>query len=238
MLSWEYPPVVVGGLGRHVHALARQLADADHEVVGLCRQPTGTDATTHPTSAAIVDGVLVLRVAEDPAHLEFERDLVAWTLGMGHAMVRAALTELCPPAPGGWRPEVVHAHDWLVAHPAITLADVLSVPLVATFHATEAGRHAGWLTAPLSQQVHSVEWWLARRAEAVITCSQAMRYELAGLFELDPEPISVLHNGIEPRHWSMRAADRASTRLRYAPGGEPLLLCLGRLEHEKGVQDL
>ena len=82
----------------------------------------------------------VLAVAEDPAHLEFERDLVAWTLAMGHALLRAALTRL-----GGWRPEVVHAHDWLVAHPAIALADTFGVPLVATFHATEAGRYAGWL---------------------------------------------------------------------------------------------
>jgi glycogen(starch) synthase len=221
-----------------VHALARQLAAAGHEVVVLCRQPTGSDAVTHPTSDAIVDGVRVLRVAEDPAHLEFERDLVAWTLGMGHAMIRAALTVLCPPAAAGWCPDVVHAHDWLVAHAAITLADVMRVPLVATFHATEAGRHAGWLGTPLSQQVHSVEWWLARRADALITCSRAMRREVAGLFDLDPEPISVLHNGIEPRHWSVPAAERAAARARYAPGGAPLLLCFGRLEHEKGVQDL
>ena len=238
IVSWEYPPVVVGGLGRHVHGLARRLADAGHEVVVLCRQPTGSDAGTHPTSDALVDGVRVLRVAEDPAHLEFERDLVGWTLGMGHAMIRAALTGLGPTGGAAWRPDVVHAHDWLVAHAAITLADVLRVPLVATFHATEAGRHAGWLSAPLSQQVHSVEWWLAQRADALITCSQAMRHEVAGLFELDPGPISVLHNGIEPRDWTVPDTQRTAARLRHAPAGQPLLLCFGRLEHEKGIQDL
>ena len=31
MLSWEYPPVVVGGLGRHVHALATELARGKRE---------------------------------------------------------------------------------------------------------------------------------------------------------------------------------------------------------------
>jgi glycogen synthase len=30
MVSWEYPPVVVGGLGRHVYNLATGLAAAGH----------------------------------------------------------------------------------------------------------------------------------------------------------------------------------------------------------------
>jgi glycogen(starch) synthase len=234
MVSWEYPPVVVGGLGRHVHALATELAAAGHDVVVLSRQPAGSDATTHPTSVEVLDGVRVLRVAEDPPHLEFERDMVAWTLAMGHGMLRAALTRLVPE----WRPDVVHAHDWLVAHPAIALADVLAVPLVATIHATEAGRHAGWLSSPLSRQVHSVEWWLAQRADTLITCSAAMRAEVAELFDVDAGPIEVLHNGIAPRRWRATAARVRAVRERYAPGAAPVLLYFGRLEYEKGVQDL
>lgn len=233
MVSWEYPPVVLGGLGRHVHALAVALAGQGHDVVVLARHPAGSDAETHPTSDTVVDGVRVLHVAEDPAHLEFARDMVAWTLAMGHAMLRAALTRLDP-----WRPEVVHAHDWLVAHPAIALADVLGVPLVATIHATEAGRHAGWLSSPISRQVHSTEWWLAQRADTVITCSAAMRAEVAELFDLDPDPIAVLHNGIEPRGWRVPRRRVAAARERWSPDGAPILLYFGRLEYEKGCQDL
>jgi len=69
MLSWEYPPVVVGGLGRHVHALARKLGEQGHDVVVLCRQPTGSDAATNPTSDFASDGVRVIRIAEDPPAL-------------------------------------------------------------------------------------------------------------------------------------------------------------------------
>ena len=76
MISWEYPPGVVGGLGRHVHALAVELAAAGHDVVVLSRRPSGTDAETHPTLDDVREGVRVIAVAEDPAHLEFERDLV------------------------------------------------------------------------------------------------------------------------------------------------------------------
>ncbi|GAA4430979.1 glycosyltransferase family 4 protein [Actinokineospora soli] len=230
MLSWEYPPVVVGGLGRHVHAIARHIAAQGHEVVVLCRHEAGTDASTHPTEDAVHEGVRVLRVAEDPTHLVFEKDLVAWTLAMGHAMIRAGLRLL-----DDWRPDVVHAHDWLVTHPAITLSEQAGAPLVATLHATEAGRHSGWLSQPLNQQVHSAEWWLANRADALITCSSAMRAEAAHLFDLDADAIEVIHNGIEPRSWRVPPAAVRAVR---AEQGGPLLLFFGRLEWEKGVHDL
>ncbi|WP_286900014.1 glycosyltransferase family 4 protein [Thermocrispum sp.] len=232
MLSWEYPPVVVGGLARHVHALARYLAADGHEVVVLCRQPSGTDAETHPTTDSVSEGVRIIRVAEDPMHVTFERDLAAWTLAMGHAMVRAGYELL-----RGWRPDVVHAHDWLVTHPAIALAEAARVPLIGTIHATEAGRHAGWLSHPLNQQIHSVEWWLANRADELITCSKAMRAEVSHLFDIPPETIHVIHNGIEQRSWQVSRAEVEAARARHSNGG-PLLLFFGRLEYEKGVQDL
>jgi len=268
MVSWEYPPVVVGGLGRHVDALSGELAAAGHHVVVLSRQPTGSDATTHPTALTVVDprksdeptppgggssvgsrrmseeptpsgggssvgSLRVLRVAEDPPHLEFRRDLVAWTLAWGHAAVRAALQQL-----RGWAPDVVHAHDWLAAHAGIALADVLDVPLVATVHATEAGRNAGRLATPLQQQVHSVEWWLARRADALITCSTAMHDEVEELFGPSLAPVEVVPNGIALHDWTVAPQHTAAARARWVPDGGPLLVYFGRLEHEKGVQDL
>src|SRR5579859_1143329 len=60
MLSWEYPPVLVGGLGRHVHALATSLAAAGHQV---------TVVTRHAGDAPldeIREGVRVVRAPEDP----------------------------------------------------------------------------------------------------------------------------------------------------------------------------
>jgi glycogen(starch) synthase len=233
MVSWEYPPVMVGGLGRHVHDLARRMAADGADVVVLCREPAGSDASTHPGADEIVEGVRVLRVPEDPVHLTFERDLVGWTLGMGHGMLRAGYRLL-----RDWRPDVVHAHDWLVTHPAIGLAEAAEAPLVATIHATEAGRRGGWLNDALSRQIHSVEWWLANHADLLITCSASMRREVAHLFEVDIELVSVLHNGIEPSAWSVRSADTHAARARYREPGKPLLVFFGRLEWEKGVQDL
>lgn len=229
IVSWEYPPVVVGGLGRHVHHLATELVEAGHEVVVLSRRPTGTDAATHPTITHIADGVLVVAVAEDPPHFVFGEDMLAWTLAMGHAMVRAGVGLARPGIGEGWRPDVVHAHDWLVAHPAIALAEYYDVPLVSTLHATEAGRHSGWLSGTINRQVHSVEWWLANESDSIITCSASMEEEVTELYGSSLAPITVIRNGIDVATWSYR--DRAPR------SGPPRLLFVGRLEYEKGVQD-
>jgi glycogen synthase len=122
MVSWEYPPVVVGGLGRHVYNLATALAAAGHEIVVLSRRPTGTDPSTHPSTDEIAENVRVIAAAQDPHEFDFGTDMMAWTLAMGHSMVRAGLA-IKDRRGRPWRPDIVHAHDWLVAHPAIALAE-------------------------------------------------------------------------------------------------------------------
>lgn len=232
VVSWEYPPVVIGGLGRHVHHLATELARAGHDVVVLSRQPTGSDGLTHPGTDTVRGGVRVIAAAEDPPHFVFGEDMMPWVLALGHTLIRAGLRLGHPKdveSEGAWVPDVVHAHDWLVAHPAIALAEHFDVPLVSTFHATEAGRHSGWVSGRVNKQVHSVEWWLATESDAVITCSASMRDEVHRLFGPELAEIHTIHNGIDIDAWPFAR--------RIAHDGPPRLLFAGRLEYEKGVQD-
>jgi glycogen synthase len=230
MVSWEYPPVVVGGLGRHVYQLATALAAAGHEIVVLSRRPTNTDPSTHPSTDEMADGVRVVAAAQDPHEFDFGSDMMAWTLAMGHAMTRAGLALKTPGRRAKpWRPDVVHAHDWLVAHPAIALAEFFDVPLVSTIHATEAGRHSGWVSGAISRQVHAAESWLVRESDSLITCSRSMSDEITELFGPGLAEIRVIRNGIDAALWPF-----AKRRPRTGPAQ---LLYLGRLEYEKGIHD-
>ncbi|MET8065139.1 glycosyltransferase, partial [Micromonospora sp. NPDC005313] len=130
LLSWEYPPVLVGGLGRHVHALSVALAAAGHEVTVVTRHADGAPLEEY------ADGVRIVRAAEDPVTFPLATgSLLAWTMAFNHTLTRAALR-----ATESGSYDVIHAHDWLVAHTAMTLREHLDVPLVTTIHATEAGR--------------------------------------------------------------------------------------------------
>jgi glycogen(starch) synthase len=226
MVSWEYPPVVVGGLGRHVHHLATALAADGHDVVVLSRQPFGTDPASHPTTDEVHEGVRVIAAAQDPHEFDFGTDMMAWTLAMGHAMIRAGLRLHAE----GWLPDVVHAHDWLVAHPAIALAEFFDVPMVSTIHATEAGRHSGWVSGAISRQVHASESWLALESDSLIACSTSMADEIAELFGPGLAEITIIPNGIDSTRWPF------ATRKPHTGPAE--LLYFGRLEYEKGIHEL
>ncbi|XXG10615.1 glycosyltransferase family 4 protein [Micromonospora sp. SH-82] len=227
MLSWEYPPVLVGGLGRHVHALSVALAAAGHDVTVVTRHTDGAPLEEY------ADGVRILRAAEDPVTFPLATgSLLAWTMAFNHTLTRAALraTET-----GAY--DVIHAHDWLVAHTAITIAQHLDLPLVTTIHATEAGRHQGWLPEEMNRTIHGVEHWLANESDRVIACSGYMREQVSTLFDVPTARVDVVANGVDDRAWHARPRAVASARARFAGDG-PLVGYAGRLVYEKGVQHL
>jgi glycogen synthase len=228
MLSWEYPPLLVGGLGRHVHALATGLVAAGHEVTVVTRHAPGGLREEY------AEGVRIVRAPDDPPAFEVrDGDLLAWAVALNHTLTRAAL-RAC--RTGGY--DVVHAHDWLVAHAAVTVRDHLDVPLVATVHATESGRHQGWLPHPHNRTIDDIERWLAREAVRTIVCSGYMRREVRRLFGLGGERTEVVRNGVDALRWQARPRAVAEARDRYAGPDGPLVSYAGRLVYEKGVQHL
>ena len=226
-VSWEYPPLVYGGLGRHVHALAEAQAARGHDVTVL------TQATPGAPDDAIINGVRVVRVAHDPPLVPFDEEhLLAWVASLESAMTRRATTLVTEA-----RPDIVHAHDWMVAHAGAAIREYAGAALIATIHATEAGRHQGWLPTELSAAIHSVEDWLVQEADRVIVCSEHMRWEVERLHPHVGDRLDVVANGIDLDAWHAGQQDIALARDRYAATG-PLVVFCGRLEWEKGVHTL
>jgi len=217
MLSWEYPPLVVGGISAHVEGLAQALVRAGHEVVvfSLHHADVPDDMT--------VDGVRVLRARTDLPWIP-DGDLVARMASANHQIVQLA-AQL-----DTWRPDVVHAHDWLVAWAGDTLRALWGIPLVATIHATERGRHGGHLPPGMPAAINAAEWWLTYQAREVICCSRFMAREVVDGFDLPLDKLHLVPNGVDPRLWAPAAPN--------GDGREPLVLAWGRVQYEKGFQVL
>lgn len=217
VLSWEFPPMTVGGLSRHVYDLTRYLVQNGWEVHVVT---TEVDPAPHEE---LVEGVHVHRVhVMKPDGLEF----VHWAFQLNLMMIDTvqALTD------AGLRFDLIHAHDWLVAYAAESAKKQYGIPLVSTIHATEHGRNHG-IHTDLQGYIHGLEWKLTYESQRVILCSSYMQREVEQVFALPSDKLDVIPNGVDPEMLRPAASEASSKHGR-------LVMFVGRLVREKGVHTL
>ena len=231
MISWEFPPHVVGGIGRHVAELAPALAG-----LPTADGPLYVDVVTPhyaggPSAEQITPYLTVHRVETPPMDVrDIYNSVIANNTSFIEAASRLAETH---------RYDLIHIHEWQTGMAGIILKHRWKRPLVATVHATERGRHQGYIPSNTSYQIDQLEWKICFEAWRVIVCSQYMRRELSGFFGAPVDKLVVIFNGI---HSDAAALDSEATRQvlrqRFAANGEKLLFFVGRVVHEKGLHIL
>ncbi|MEH7250590.1 glycosyltransferase family 4 protein [Neobacillus niacini] len=182
ILTWEYPPNVVGGLSRHVYGLSVHLAQLGHAVHVVTAGNGGLPVYEKS------NGVHIHRVT--PLNTE-DDDFLDWVAGLNLAM-----SYLAEKIAEEITFDIIHAHDWLVGASALTLTDILSIPLLTTIHATEYGRNNGIYT-DMQRFIHEKERQIISESDQIIVCSHYMREELLTNFYLTEEKIAIVPNGIE-----------------------------------------
>lgn len=223
-LSWEFPPRIIGGLGRHVAGLSRALAAQGIQMFVITLQ----GGIKH-SQIEQGDGVNIFRLfLNDSSH---SGDLLEWAASLNATFFRegAALLRSWPRL----FPAVIHAHDWMVAPCAIALKEEFGLPLVATIHSTEWGRRQGSFTE-LQRHIHSLEKDLALKADRVICCSGYMKNEIVSALCVPEQKVEVLPNGVDPEDLKPYRIP-AKSEEGYIPEGKKVVFFVGRLVYEKGV---
>jgi len=223
MLSWEYPPRVVGGISRVVHDLSHRLIKDGHDVTVVTYRDGDVPYFEND------DGVMVHRVDN---FMISSNNFIDWVMQLNFNMIARAGEIIAKE--GNF--DVIHAHDWLVAYAAKTLKHAYSTPMIATIHATEAGRNSG-IRGETQKYINDTEWMLTYEASEVIVNSNYMKNELQRLFGLPFEKINVVPNGVNLNLFN--GVDRDyDFRRQYAMDNEKIILFMGRLVYEKGIQHL
>ena len=223
MLTWEYPPRIVGGIARVVHDLSHRLIKDGHEVTVVTYKEGNVPDFEDDK------GVKVYRIGN---YMINPNNFIDWIMQMNFNLVAKANEIIAKE--GNF--DVIHAHDWLVAYAAKTLKNSYGTPIVATIHATEAGRNSG-IHDETQRYINDTEWMLTYEASEVIVNSNYMKSELQRLFGLPFEKINVVPNGVNLNLYSGVERDYEFRR-QYAADNEKIILFVGRLVYEKGIQHL
>jgi glycogen synthase len=225
MLSWEFPPRVIGGISPHVYFLSKSLAKQGVKVyVVTCDFP---GAPAHE----VIDGVEVYRIDsyKNPAP-----DFATWVYLMNLNMQKetAALARKLE-----GKIDVFHAHDWLVANAGIGLKHVFRKPLLVTVHSTEMGRRDG-LHTNTEKMIHETEAWLTYEAWKVICCSDYMIQHVKWVFGLPTDKLVMVPNGVNTDVYDDVKNNLKDFRKDFALPEEKIILYVGRLVYEKGIHVL
>lgn len=224
MLSWEYPPRIVGGISRVVFDLAQELASSGHSVTVITMQE-GNDPLESSDQS--------VRVFRVPSFMVRPITFIDGVMQMNFAMIAKAMTLIG----AGETFEVIHLHDWLVAYAGNVLSGLVPhAAIVATIHATEYGRNGG-IHNDVQSYISSVEQKLSDMADTVIVNSQYMQQEIRNLFKTDEDKIHIIPNGVDVDKFAGIPFD-LELRRSYALDGEKIVFFLGRLTYEKGVHVL
>lgn len=228
MLAWEYPPRLVGGLARVVCAVSRELVRQGHEVHVITADCEGTD------EHSMDQGVHVHRVKTQTGSKGGDLqtpDFLTWDARLNFGILQYAI-KLQQEQPF----DIVHAHDWLVADAGWVLKS-FGLPMISTIHATEFGRNHQSIPNPNSQYIDEIEWRLIYESGHVIVNSKHMLNEVTSHFDAPAAKISVIPNGIEADRLKCDV-DKAELRTKHGINDGPMILFVGRLVQEKGIQVL
>ena len=224
MLTWEYPPRVVGGISKVVYDLSHKMVKEGNEVTVVTYRD-GDNVKYYENDK----GVEVYRVDN---YMIRPNNFIDWIMQLNFNMITKA-NEIINK---NGKFDVIHAHDWLVAYSAKSIKESYNIPLISTSHATESGRNSG-IHDETQRYINDSEWMLTYESSEVIVNSNYMKNEVQRLFGLPYDKINVIPNGVNLQLFSNVNIDY-DFRRQYAMDNEKIILYVGRLVYEKGIQNL
>jgi len=165
VLSWEYPPRIVGEMAWRVQG----------HVERIKRIGVRVDVVT------ISDGGFYeeeprpgLRVTRVQSPVSPHLSLVTWIVSLNVEVARV-VADLYHSSGAGV--PLIHIHDWHFAPAATALRKALGLPWIISLHSLEQQRSSN-PNSPLSSCIRTIEWHMLRDCDYIIVESEWMRGEV------------------------------------------------------------
>ena len=218
LLTNEYPPQIYGGAGVHVDYLSRELA----RLMTVEVRAFGDQHQDDPN--LLVRG--------------FPKDTSAYTCPKPLRSALAAAGRCVDFNTENIDADVVHCHTWYTHLGGILAKLNYGLPLVLTVHSLEPLRP--WKREQLGGG-YDFSCWVEKTAmemaDAIVAVSKETKADVLRLFDVDPERVHIIYNGIDPDEYQPTASGESTASLGIDPE-KPFVLFVGRIARQKGIVHL
>ena len=219
LFSNEFPPNIYGGAGVHIDFLSQELAKLGQvEVRCFGNQQEENGAMN---VIGIQSSLNKMEESENP-HIKMFHNL-SRNVEMSQHTLEA---------------DIIHCHTWYTHLAGIFSRELLQVPLILTTHSLET--HRPWKVEQLGNGYFLSRWienHAYNTADGVIAVSQQMKTDVVEAYRINPEKVTVIHNGIDPEFYKPTFDN--DLLLEYSINPDiPFVLFVGRITRQKGISQL
>jgi len=241
--SWEFPPVIYGGLGTFATEITQKQVSLGNEVSVFSLNPDNSLNTYEKWSNIDVYRPKTLDLSSMfyqfanyelrswGDNFKFFSDVISYNMMSSSLLVNSLVRK------DGNNFDIIDAHDWLGITGGMIAKKEIGLPLIFHVHSTEVGRSIG----RGSHAIKDIEFEGGQAADGVITVSYAMADELQKL-GFPPDKIRVCWNGVDPNKYDpskISLDEKLQLRRGYGINDdEHLVFFVGRLVTVKGVDNL
>ncbi|HIQ50022.1 MAG TPA: glycosyltransferase family 1 protein [Nanoarchaeota archaeon] len=188
MLSWEFPPKIIGGLGVVVYNIVKHLLQKNVKIkIALPFDPENKEFNEIIISVfkkielkySVYESLIFDE--EKPKGKNFF-DIVNF--------YAKRVAKICKHLDF----DIIHAHDWLTFKAAMELKKITKKPFIAHVHSTEFDRAGGKYGNP---KVHEIEYYAFHYADKIIAVSKRVKNWIVNEYYVNPEKIEVVYNAVE-----------------------------------------
>ena len=241
--TWEYTPVIYGGLGTFAIELTQKQKSYGNDVSVFTLNPDNNLKTYEkindidvyrPKTLDLTDTYRLFSDYELRSwgdHFKFFADVISYNTMSASQLVNLLIRK------NKKKFDIIDAHDWLGITGGMIAKKEEKIPLVFHVHSTEVGRSTG----RGSHNIKEIEFEGGQVADCIITVSNAMRDELEKL-GFPSDKICVCWNGVDPDKYDpKKIKEREKKELRKKYGiqdNEKMIFFVGRLVTVKGIDKL
>lgn len=215
----EFPPNIYGGAGVHIDFLSQELAK-----LGKVEVRCFGNQEEHTDSMNVLGIEASLTKMEDVTntHIKMFQNL-SKNVEMSQHTLNA---------------DIVHCHTWYTHLAGIFTRELLQIPLILTTHSLET--HRPWKVEQLGNGYFLSRWienHAYNTADGVIAVSQQMKTDVIEAYGINPEKVTVIHNGIDPEFYKPTFDNKLLQEYGINPE-IPFVLFVGRITRQKGISQL